>query len=488
MPAAATDVRLVPNFIGGRWLTAANSDSLPVTNPATGELLARVPLSQPPDVAAAVAAAKEAFPDWRTTPAVERARVLFRLKMLLEQELDQLAMSLAREHGKILDECRGEIRRGIENVEHACGAPSLMMGSTLEDVAPGIDCETVLQPLGVFAAVTPYNFPVMIPLWFWPYAIATGNTFVLKPSEQDPITHQRVVELAIDAGLPAGVLNVVHGAQTATAALLDHPEVRGISFVGSSRVGRIVYKRAAATGKRVQALGGAKNYLIVLPDADLELTTDAILASVYGSTGQRCLAGSVIVGIHDAYPALRERFLDGAASIQLGYALEGNPDMGPVISRRHRDRVCGFIAEGSKQGADLVLDGRSSTVAAYPDGHWIGPTVFENVNPKMVIGKEEIFGPVAGLARADSLDAAIELIHEVSYGNMTSIFTTSGRSAREFRYRAGISMLGVNIGVAAPMAFFPFGGSRGSFYGDLKAQGRDAIDFYTDKRVIISRW
>ncbi len=487
MPAA-TDVRSVQNFIGGDWVSATGADTLPITNPATGELLGHVPLSQPADVVAAVDAATKAFPAWRATPAVERARVLFRLKMLLEEELDFLAVSLAREHGKVMDECKGEVRRGIENVEHACGVPTLMMGSTLEDVARGIDCETVLQPLGVFAGITPYNFPVMIPMWFWPYAVATGNTFVLKPSEQDPLTHERVVELAQDAGLPPGVLNVVHGTQDATTALLDHPDVKGVSFVGSSKVARIIYERAAATGKRVQALGGAKNYLIVLPDADLDLTTDAILASVYGSTGQRCLAGSVIVGVADAYPAFRERFLDGAASIQLGYALEGNPDMGPVISGPHRDRICNFIDEGIKEGAELILDGRDSTVEAHPDGHWIGPTVFDDVNPKMVVGKEEIFGPVAGLARADSMEAAIDLIHDISYGNMTSIFTTSGRAAREFRYHAGISMLGVNIGVAAPMAFFPFGGSRGSFYGDLKAQGRDAIDFYTDKRVIISRW
>jgi malonate-semialdehyde dehydrogenase (acetylating)/methylmalonate-semialdehyde dehydrogenase len=414
--------------------------------------------------------------------------VLFRLKMLLEDNLDELAVSLAREHGKVLAECKGEVRRGIENVEHACGIPTLMMGSTLEDVAPGIDCETIRQPLGVFAAITPYNFPVMIPLWFWPYAVATGNSFVLKPSEQDPLTHERVVELAVEAGIPAGVLNVVHGAQDTTAALLDHPDIKGVSFVGSSRVGRVVYERAGATGKRVQVLGGAKNYLVVLPDADLDLTTEAVLSSVYGSTGQRCLAGSVIVGVGHAYPPMRERFLDSAASMRLGYALEGDPDMGPVISGRHRDRVRGFIDAGVKEGAKLLLDGRHVTVDEHPKGHWIGPTVFENVVPELVVGSAEIFGPVAGLARAESLESAVEMIHRINYGNMTSIFTTSGRAAREFRYRAGISMLGVNIGVAAPMAFFPFGGSRGSFFGDLKAQGRDAIEFFTDQRVVISRW
>jgi malonate-semialdehyde dehydrogenase (acetylating)/methylmalonate-semialdehyde dehydrogenase len=478
----------VSNFVGGEWTAARGSETLPVTNPATGELLGLVPLSTSQDVGAAVEAAKRAFPSWRSTPPIARARVLFRLKALLEDHAEELAVSLAREHGKVLAECRGEVRRGIENVEHACGMPALMMGSTSEDVAPGIDCETVLQPLGVFAAITPYNFPVMIPLWFWPYAIATGNTFVLKPSEQDPLTHQLVVELAVQAGLPPGVLNVVHGQREVVEALLQHPDIEGISFVGSSRVGRTVYSGATSRGKRAQVLGGAKNYLIVMPDADFDQAADAILSSVYGSTGQRCLAGSVIVGVGEAHAIMRERILDGASAIRLGYALEGDPDMGPVISQRHCERICGYIEAGVQEGAKLVLDGRGVTVEPYPNGHWIGPTVFEDVNPDMVVGKEEIFGPVLCLREAHSLDAALDGIHRVSYGNMASIFTTSGKAAREFRHRVGISMLGVNIGVAAPMAFFPFGGARGSFYGDLKAQGQDAITFYTDKRVVISRW
>jgi malonate-semialdehyde dehydrogenase (acetylating)/methylmalonate-semialdehyde dehydrogenase len=363
-----------------------------------------------------------------------------------------------------------------------------MMGSVLEDVASGIDCETVLQPLGVFGVVTPYNFPVMIPLWFWPYAVATGNTVVLKPSEQDPLTHQLVVELAMQAGLPDGVLNVVQGSREATDALLTHPDVQGISFVGSSAVGRQLYAKAGAEGKRVQILGGAKNHIVVVPDADYEYTTEAILSSAYGSTGQRCLAGSVIVGVGEAYDVMRERVVDGAQSFKLGNALDGDPDMGPVISRRHRDRIIDYIDEGVREGADLLLDGRGATVDAYPDGNWIGPTVFDNVGPDMKIGSEEVFGPVIGLTKADSLDDAIDLTHKNCYGNMASIFTTSGRAAREFRYRIGISMLGINIGVAAPMAFFPFGGARGSFFGDLKAQGQDAITFFTDKRVVISRW
>lgn len=478
----------VANYIGGEWLASRSPDLLPITNPATGERLGEVPLSGGGEVSAAVEAASRAFPAWRATPVVERARILFRLKMLLEENLDELAISLAREHGKNLSECRGEVRRGIENVEHACGIPTLMMGSTLEDIAPGIDCEAIRQPLGVFAGITPYNFPVMIPMWFWPYAVATGNTFVLKPSEQDPLTHQLVVELAERAGLPPGVLNVVHGAREASAALIEHPDVQGISFVGSSAVARHIYAEAAARGKRVQALGGAKNYVIVLPDADLDGATDAITSSLFGSAGQRCLAGSVVVGVEDAYPAMRERLLDEASSLAVGYALEGDPFMGPVISASHRERVLGYIEEGLQEGADLVLDGRDISVVAHPDGHWIGPTFFENVGPDLVIGREEIFGPVGGLAKAGSLDEALALIDRITYGNMVSVFTSSGRAAREVRYRAGISMMGVNIGVAAPMAFFPFGGAKGSFYGSLKAQGQDAIDFFTDKRVVISRW
>ena len=478
----------IPNYIGGRWVRSDAAAVLPVTNPATGESLGQVPLSPDHEVDEAVQSAQGAFEAWRNTPAPERVQVLFRLKALLEQHQDELAESMTREHGKTKEESRGELARGIESVGHACAIPSLMMGSTLENIAPGIDCETIRQPLGVFGVIAPYNFPVMIPLWFWPFAVATGNCVIVKPSERDPLTHQKVVELAAAAGLPAGVLNVVHGDQRTVQALLDHPQVVGISFVGSSAVARDVYGRAAAAGKRVQALGGAKNHIIVLPDADLDATAKAVLASVYGATGQRCLAGSIIVGVGEAYQPIRERILDGAASLTLGYGLEAGVTMGPLISAVHRDRVEQFVTEGEKEGARLVMDGRRARVPSYPSGHWFGPTVFENVTAGMAIGREEIFGPVAGLTRAKSLDDAINLVHQNRYGNAISLFTRSGGAAREFRCRAGISMIGVNIGVVAPMAFFPFGGSRGSFYGDLKAQGTDAIAFFTDQRVVISRW
>ena len=479
---------LAANYIAGEWSPGDACERLAVTDPATGEALGAVPDSGRTEVDRAVAAASAAFPAWRRTPVPERARVFFRLKALLDEHHDDLAVSLSREHGKNVAETWGEVQRGIENVEHAAGMPTLMMGDTLEDIARGVDCETVRQPIGVFAVITPYNFPVMIPLWFWPYAVAAGNTVVLKPSEQDPLTHQRVVELAEQAGLPPGVLNVVHGRKGTVEALIDHPGVAGVSFVGSSQVAKIVYERAGAAGKRVQALGGAKNHMIVLPDADPEMVAEAVVSSVFGSAGQRCLAGSVVVGVGDVYEPVRDGILDGAASLTIGRGLDDGVDMGPVISGAHRDRVNAFIDEGERDGARLVMDGRRLRVPGYPRGHWVGPTVFEDVTPEMPIGREEVFGPVAGLARAPSLEAALDMLARSPYGNAASIFTNSGRAAREFRYRAEISMIGVNIGVAAPMAFFPFGGARNSFYGDLKAQGRDAVSFFTDQRVVISRW
>src|ERR1044071_8460420 len=355
----------VRNFIGGEWVAASTSDALPVSNPATGESLGAVPLSTESDVAAAVAAAGKAFAAWRAVPAVERIQVLFRLKALMERELDALAETMTREHGKTKDESAGELKRGVESLTTACAIPTLMMGETLENIAPGIDCETLRQPLGVFAVITPYNFPVMIPLWFWPVAIAAGNTVVLKPSERDPLTHQRVVELAVEAGLPPRGLNVAHGQQRVVHALLTHPEIQGVSFVGSSPVARSLYAQAAAAGKRVQALGGAKNHMIVLPDADVEATARAVVASVYGAAGQRCLAGSVVVGVGEAYRPVREAILDGARDLKLGNGLDPAVTMGPVITAAHRNRVAGYVDQGERDGARLLLDGRSARVAGY---------------------------------------------------------------------------------------------------------------------------
>ena len=481
-------MKTLRNFIGGAWVPPHAAEYLDLTNPATGESLGKVPLSGARDVDDAVAAAQAAFVKWREAPPVVRARYLFKLKALLEEQFDDLAATVTRENGKTLDEAKGSVRRGIENVEHACGIPALMMGKTLEDVAAGIDCEYFRQPLGVFAAITPFNFPAMVPCWFWPYAIATGNAFILKPSEQVPFSPTRIIELAHEAGIPAGVLNLVHGGKDAVNALLAHPGIAGISFVGSSPVAKYVYQEAANHGKRVQALGGAKNHVIVMPDADMDRAVANISESLFGCAGQRCLAGSVVVAAGKAYEPFRDRLLESARSLRLGYGLEPGVSMGPVVSAKHKEKVLSYVEAGRKDGATLLLDGRATKVEKHPRGHFVGPTVFDGVQPDMTIGKEEIFGPVASVTHVSNLDEGIEMVRRSGFANATSIFTQSGKAAREFRYRVGVSMIGVNIGVAAPMAMFPFGGTKGSFFGDLKAHGSDAIEFYTDKKVVISRW
>jgi malonate-semialdehyde dehydrogenase (acetylating)/methylmalonate-semialdehyde dehydrogenase len=476
------------NFIGGEWTESSAASHHEVINPATGEVLGQTPLSGAGDVDQAVAAAQDAFTTWRRVPPVVRARYLFKLKTLMEERFEDLAASVTRENGKTLEESRGSVRRGIENVEHACGMPTLMMGQTLEDIAAGIDCEFVRQPIGVCAAITPFNFPAMVPLWFWPYAIASGNTFILKPSEQVPLTPALLIELAAEAGLPPGVLNMVHGGKDAVNALLEHPGIAAISFVGSSPVAQYVYQEAGRTGKRVQALGGAKNHIVIMPDADMHRAVANITESIFGCAGQRCLAGSVMVGVGDAYQPFRDALLEAAKGLRMGYGMDEGVELGPVVSAGHKERVLAHIDAGCAEGADLLLDGRSSTVADYPEGQFVGPTVFDGVDPDMTIGRDEIFGPVASVTHAGTIEEAIEKVHRSGFANATSIFTTSGRSAREFRYNVGVSMIGVNIGVAAPMAFFPFGGTKGSFYGDLKAHGHDSVQFYTDKKVVISRW
>ena len=476
------------NYIGGAWISSSSKRTLDNRNPATGELLGKVPISQKDDVDRAVTVALDAFGTWRQVPAVQRARCLFRYKNLLEQNFEELARTVTIEHGKTLDEARGSIRRGIENVEHACGIPTLMMGDSLEDVAAGIDCETFRQPIGVFAAITPFNFPAMVPLWFWPYAVATGNTFIVKPSEQVPLSQQMLFELAHEAGFPAGVLNLVHGDQEAAQALVSHPDIAGLSFVGSTPVARDLYAAGAATGKRVQALGGAKNHMVVMPDAHLPRTAATLVESCFGCAGQRCLAGSVVVAVGGVHEALKERLIAEANKLVIGYGIEPGVTLGPVINHRQRDKILSMIHRGIEQGAELLLDGRNAQVADHPDGCWVGPTIFDDVTPDMTIARDEIFGPVMVIRRADSLDEAIAIIHDSEYANATSIFTQSGKYAREFRTKAGVSMLGVNIGVAAPMATFPFGGAKSSFFGDTKAHGKDSINFFTDQKVAITRW
>jgi malonate-semialdehyde dehydrogenase (acetylating)/methylmalonate-semialdehyde dehydrogenase len=485
--ATVSGVRQLGHFVGGRWIESQTRESLDVVNPANGDVLARVPLGGAADVDAAVAAAAAAFPAWRTTPPVQRVRPLFKLKQLLEDRFDDLARCVTREHGKTLDEARGSVRRGIDNVERACGIPSLLMGEALEDVGRDVDCEAVRQPLGVFAAVCPFNFPLMVPLWFMPYAIASGNTFVLKPSEQVPLSSALLIDLVHESGIPAGVVGLVNGARAAVDALLDHPTVQGISFVGSSPVAQYIYRRAAERGKRVQSLGGAKNFVVVMPDADLDKAAEAVAESAYGNAGERCLAGSVVLAVGNVADPLRERLAARARAYHVGDGLEPGVDMGPLISKPHRDRVVGHIEEGVASGADLVVDGRP-VAAQIPQGSFLGATLFDRVDPDMRIAQEEIFGPVLCMIRVPNLDAAIATMHAHPLANATSIFTQSGKHARQFRYNAHASMIGVNIGVAAPMAFFPFGGAKGSFFGDTKAHGMDAIGFYTDKKVVISRW
>jgi malonate-semialdehyde dehydrogenase (acetylating)/methylmalonate-semialdehyde dehydrogenase len=476
------------NFVGGRWVESGATEHQAVHNPATGEVIASTPLSTAVDLDAAVAAAKKAFPAWRDTPAVARARVLFRLKNLLEEHFEEVARIVTTEHGKTLEESRGSVRRGIECVEVACGTPSLSMGYGLENIAAGIDCNVFRQPIGVCAAIAPFNFPAMVPLWFLPFAIATGNTFIVKPSEQVPLSQRRILELLSQCDLPPGVVNLVNGGREVVEAICDHPDIRAVSFVGSTPVARAVYQRATHAGKRVQALGGAKNFVVVMPDADLDRSIPIITESFYGCAGERCLAGSVLVPVGDAHKPARDRMVEAARSLKVGDGTEPGVAMGPVISARHRERVSEYVAKGVSEGAQLLLDGRSLRVPGREGGFFLGPSVFDGVTPGMAIGREEIFGPVASITPVRTLEEAIAVMHAHPNANATSIFTSSGKAAREFARLSSASMVGVNIGVAAPMAYFPFGGARDSFFGDLKVHGRDAYEFYTDKKVVISRW
>lgn len=478
----------VPNFINNRWSHGAAGNSAGVINPATGELIAEVPLGGEADVAAAVAAAAAAFPEWRRTPPEERIQHLFKLKQLLEDHIEEIARLVTLENGKTLTEARAEVRRGIENVEVACGIPMMMQGYNLEDVARGIDEFMIRQPLGVVAAITPFNFPVMVPLWFLPYAVACGNTFILKPSERVPVAIRRVFELVEAAGFPAGVVNLVNGAKEAVNALLDDPQVRALSFVGSTPIARYIYARGAERGKRVQCQGGAKNHAVVLPDADMEMATQIVGDSAFGCAGQRCLAVSVAVTVGEARHTFRDAITDTAASLNVGSGLDEGVQMGPVISPESKRRVEGLIAQGARDGARVLLDGRGAQVPSFAGGNFINPTVIDNVPPASELTATEIFGPVLSLVHAETVNEAIDILARSPYGNAASIFTSSGAAARQFRYEAPAGNIGVNIGVAAPMAYFPFSGWKDSFLGVLHGQGRDAVEFYTEKKVVIERW
>jgi malonate-semialdehyde dehydrogenase (acetylating) / methylmalonate-semialdehyde dehydrogenase len=457
---------------------------LEVRDPATGEVIANLPAASQQECAAAVKAAAEAFPSWSQTPVVERARLLFRYADTLERHFADLAVSVSRENGKTLSDARAEVRRGIEAVEFACGMPSLMMGDALANVARNIDCVSVRHPLGVCVGITPFNFPAMIPLWMMPIAVAAGNTFVLKPSPQTPVTSQMLYEIAVECGFPSGIFNVVHGGAGVVETLIADPSVQAVSFVGSSHVARLVQESAVHHHKRVQALGGAKNYLIVMPDAANDQTLNAVLSSAFGGAGQRCLAGSVVVTVADAAKTFVPMLVDGAKALRLGRGIDSEVDMGPVISSQARARITGYIARARESGARVLLDGRD----AQRGQTFLAPTIFDSVDPQSELATEEIFGPVVAVVRADSLDQGIDIANRSRYGNAASIFTADGKSAREFAQRIQVGMAGVNIGVAAPMAFFPFGGVKDSIFGDLRCHGKDAVAFYTQQRVVITRW
>ena len=472
-------------FVDGRWIAPRAQQTEDVINPAYAKPIARVPLCGEDDIDSAAQSALRAFPQWSKTPVVQRVQVLFRLKTLLEQHFDELARLVVQENGKTIEDARGEVRRGIEVVEFACGMPTLMMGETVEQIANGIDSHTVRVPVGVVGGICPFNFPAMIPLWMMPIAIAAGNTFILKPSERTPLSGVRISELFAEAGLPAGVLNVVHGGREAVDGLCSHPAINAISFVGSAPVAKHVYELSAKHGKRVQALAGAKNHLVIMPDCDLDQTIKAVMSSAFGAAGQRCLAGSVAVVVGDVADKFLSRLKREAEGMKIGDGLMADSAMGPVIRREACDRLRKYIEKGTTEGATLVLDGRK---AATGEGFFAGATIFDNVTPDMAIAQDEIFGPFLSVIRARDLDEALAITNRSKFGNASSIFTRSGPAARQFRTQVEAGMCGVNIGVAAPMAFFPFAGWKGSFFGDLHATGKDGVKFYTETRVMIERW
>jgi malonate-semialdehyde dehydrogenase (acetylating)/methylmalonate-semialdehyde dehydrogenase len=485
---APTQVTEILNYFGGTWHKSAAIEFVNVTNPATGEVIARTPISSKVDVDAAVQSAAEAFPAWRRTPAGERIQYLFKLKVLLEDHIDEIARIITLENGKTFAEAKAELRRGIENVEVACGIPTMMQGYNLEDITPGVDEMLIRQPLGVVAAIAPFNFPAMIPFWFLPYAIACGNTFVLKPSERVPLSMRRVYELLEQTGLPKGVVNIVNGGKEVVDALCDHPAVRAISFVGSTPVAKHVYQRSATAGKRMQCQGGAKNHVIVLPDADMDLARQIISDSAFGCAGQRCLAVSVAVTIGEAQRTFRDAIAGAASSIQVGFGLDKGVQMGPVISKESKQRIESLIATGVSDGAKPVVDGRNTKIAGRENGNFIKPTILDGVPASSSLANTEIFGPVLSLIHANTIDEAIDFIRKSPYGNQASLFTTSGAAARKFRYEAPAGNIGINIGVAAPMAYFPFNGWKESFFGILHAQGKDAVEFFTESKIVIERW
>ncbi len=482
------DVPVLKNYINGEWIESKSTDIREVLNPATGEVIAKVPMSTVEETEEAIKAANKAFARWRRTIPVTRARYFFEMKALMEERFEDLARQVVIENGKTIDDARGEIRRGIENVELATGIPSLMMGYNAEDVAVEIDEMVVRQPMGVFFTLAPFNFPSMVPLWFLPTAVATGNTYILKPSPIAPLSSMKLFELIDEVGFPDGVINMVHGDIDSANTLLDSPGTKGVSFVGSTPVGKIVYERAAANGKRAQIQAGAKNFLLVMPDADLERTAAALMTSCYGCAGERCLAGAVILAMEEIHDPLVKLLVEKAKMIRVGNGLEEGIHMGPVITAKAKARTIDFIERALKEGARLLVDGRDVEVEGHPNGFFVGPTVFDNVKPDMCIAQEEIFGPVMSIVKVKSYEEAVKIIDANPYGNAASIFTSSGKWARKFGYEVVAGNIGINIGIAAPVAHFPFSGMKDSFFGDLHGQGKDGIRFFTEDKVIITRW
>ena len=483
-----TTLERLPLWIGGRAVPARTTRYGEVTNPATGEFLRHVPFSTAEDIASAVAAASAALPAWKAAPALRRARVLMRFRELLEAHKKDIARLVSQEHGKTVADAEGSITRGIEVVEFATGIPHLLKGEFSDNVGTDVDSFSLRQPIGVCAGITPFNFPAMVPMWMFPIAIACGNTFVLKPSERDPSTGLRLAELATEAGLPDGVFNVVHGDKEAVDAILDHPDIKAVSFVGSTPIARYIYERGTAHGKRVQALGGAKNHAVVLPDADLTFAAEALIGAAYGSAGERCMAVSVVVAVGDAGDALRDRLAERVRRISVGPGDKPESEMGPVISCAARDRIMGLIDRGVAEGATLVVDGRKPQIPGHENGFFVGPTLFDRTTPAMTIYREEIFGPVLVMVRTESLEEAIALINANPYANGAALFTRSGYAARRFQQQVEVGMVGINVPIPVPMAFYSFGGWRNSLFGDLHVHGMDGVRFYTRGKAVTTRW
>ncbi len=480
---------ILKNYINGKWVESKANNFRDVINPANGEIIAKTPMGTREDAEEAISAAKEAFWRWRTTPAQSRIRYIFELRDAFEENFDELAEICTLEHGKTLDESRGEYRRTIESIELAASIPSLQMGFNFEDVAMGIDEMVVKQPLGVFFSVAPFNFPAMVPAWFWPLAIATGNTYIIKPSDQCPITMVKQFEIIDEIDFPKGIINLVHGGAEVVNTLIESPDTVGFSFVGSSKIGNLLYRKAGEFGKRVQVQGGAKNFITVMPDADLDRTIPNLITSFYGNTGQRCLAGGVLLAVGEVYEPLKERLLEAAKKIQVGDGLDDNTQMGPLASNAGLKSVLQFIDKGIEEGATLILDGRNISLDdKLSKGYFMGPSIFDDVTSDMTIAQEEIFGPVIPIIRVASLEEAIEIINKSRYGNASSIFTSSGKNARDYQYKVNAGNIGINIGVAAPIASFPFSGMKDSFKGDLHGQGKSGVDFFTEDKVVITRW